>query len=67
MSGQRASCCGSADEAATEAATEATKPAAETTNRASDARVAAHDPKSPERGTSGLLQMVRRLFGRVPA
>lgn len=62
MSNQGGSCCGPAEEAPTEPA----RPA-ETTSRAGDVRVAAHDPTPPERGTSGLLQVVRRLFGRVPA
>lgn len=67
MSGQRASCCGPADEMTTEATAEPAKPAMGTTNLATGARVVAHDPRSPERGTSGLIQAVRRLFGRVPA
>lgn len=62
MSNQGGSCCGPTEEATTEEA----KPA-ETTSRAGDARVAAHDPTQQERGTSGLLGAVRRLFGRVPA
>jgi hypothetical protein len=67
MSEKSASCCGPADEAATEATAEPAKPAVQATGRATDAMVAAHDPRSPERGTSGLIQAVRRLFGHVPA
>ena len=67
MSGQKASCCGPADEAPTELTTQPAKPAAETANRASGASAAAHGQMSPGGGPSGLLQTVRRLFGRAPA
>lgn len=60
MSNQSGSCCGPADEAATAPA----KPA-ETSNRATDGRIAARGAVTQERGTSGLLQAVRRLFGRA--
>lgn len=62
MSNQKSSCCGPTDEATAEPA----RPA-DTTNRTGDGRVGAHDPMSPERSPSGLLEAIRRLFGRVPA
>lgn len=62
MSNQRESCCGPADQATTEPG----KPA-ETTSRAGEPSVAVINARRQERGTSGLLQAVRRLFGRVPA
>lgn len=62
MSEQRASCCGPVDEATTEPA-KSTK----ANDHAPDRRVAARDLVSQERSPSGLLQAVRRLFGRLPA
>ena len=61
MSEQRASCCGPVDEATTAPA----KPT-KANDRAADRRVAARDLVSRERSPSGLLQAVRRLFGRAP-
>ena len=62
MSNQRASCCGASDEVTPEPAK-----VAETTNRAGDGRVVAPDTTSRAPGSSGLIQAVRRLFGRAPA
>lgn len=62
MTNQGGSCCGPADEAATEP----TKPA-KTSDRAADGKFAAQTPVTEASAPSGLLQAVRRLFGGRPA
>lgn len=58
MSERRSSCCGGVDEMAPEVAS-----GPGTTEVAVDGRTSGHAAAGSDRGRSGLIQVVRRLFG----